>query len=78
VRCGDVNSKPDTLAVATVLGRNSPIEFTRDLETFIEAELGEQSAFYCSQMAVSVKFEVLTTVNMNRTMCLDVTSCSYK
>lgn len=52
-----MNSKPDFLAVATVLGRNSPTEFTRVLETFIEAELGGQSsAFYCSQMAVSVKF----------------------
>jgi len=72
-----VNSKPDTLDVATVLGRNSPTEFTRVLEMFIEAELGEQSsAFYCSQMAVSVKFEVVTAVNMKCTMCLDVTSCS--
>lgn len=70
-----MNSIPDTLAVATVLGRNSPTAFTEVLETFIETELGEQSsALYCSQLAVSVKFEVITTVNMKCTMCLDVTS----
>ena len=74
---GDVNSIPDTLAVVTVLGRNLPTAFTEVLETFIEAELGEQSsAFYCSQMTVSMRFEVITTVDMKCTMCLDVTSCS--
>jgi hypothetical protein len=36
-----MNSKPDILAVAIALGRNSPTVSTRVLETFIEAELGE-------------------------------------